>query len=377
MDEAGGEAGAIPVNIVTGFLGSGKTTVLRHVLSDPAFSRAAVLINEFGEIGLDHLLVERLDQSTVLMESGCICCTLQDDLRTTLRDLHARRGRGQVPAFDRIIIETTGLADPAPVMATVMTDPMLRHHLRIGNVVATVDAVNGTTSFERFEQSRKQVALADRVLLTKSDLADDEQCADVEERIASLNPHVRSLRTVQGAAGADVLTGMGGTSAAERDAEMRGWLAGAASYRARLRGGRAGEPERARRARFLASSDSSSTSLHSLVMTLDEPIEWTSFGLWLSLFVQRHGENLLRFKGLLIVAGASTPVVLHGVHALLHPAEHLERWPTEDRKSLLVFIIQGLDPGIIERSLRLFLALGARISAADTNPITATASDTK
>ncbi|MFT0859410.1 CobW family GTP-binding protein [Ancylobacter sp. G4_0304] len=371
MDELKGDAGAdaevatIPVNIVTGFLGSGKTTMLRHVLSDPAFSRAAVLINEFGEIGLDHLLVERLDQSTMLMESGCICCTLQDDLRTTLRDLHSRRGRGEVPPFDRIIIETTGLADPAPVMATVMADPMLRHHLRVGNVVTTVDAVNGITSFERFEQSRKQVALADRVLLTKSDLANEDQCADVEARIDELNPHVRIERTVRGAAAADVLTGLGGTNTPERDAELCGWLATAASYRARLRGGGQGDTGVARRAAFQATSVSPSTALHSLVMTLDEPIEWTSFGLWLSLLVQRHGEKILRFKGLLNIAGSETPVMLHGVHALLHPPEHLESWPTEARNCLLVFIIQELAPELVERSLRAFLAAGARISSSE------------
>jgi len=359
------DAELIPVNIITGFLGSGKTTVLRHVLSDPAFARAAVLINEFGEIGLDHLLVERLDQSTVLMESGCICCTLQDDLRTTLRDLHARRARGAVPPFDRIIIETTGLADPTPVMATVMSDPMLRHHLRIGNVVTTVDAVNGPVTFDRFAQSGKQVALADRVLLTKSDLTDEDQCARVEARIHALNPHVRIERTVQGAAGPDVLTGLGSARSAERDAEMRGWLSTAAAYRDRLRNSPHAHLERARGADFQASAVSSSPALHALVMTLDEPIEWTSFGLWLSLLVQRHGENLLRFKGLLNVSGSDTPVMLHGVQTLLHPPEHLDRWPADERTSLLVFIVQDLPPERIERSLRAFLALGVRISAAE------------
>lgn len=354
---------AIPVNIITGFLGSGKTTVLRHVLADPAFSRAAVLINEFGEIGLDHLLVERLNDTTVLMESGCICCTLQDDLRTSLRDLHARRARGEVPPFDRVIIETTGLADPAPVMATVMTDPMLRHHLRIGNVVATVDTVNGPATFDRFVQSRKQVALADRVLLTKSDLVNEDECARVEERIASLNPHVLIERTRHGVAGPELLTGLGSANTVEREAEMRGWLAAAASYRGRLRKGLSGEPTRARLAAFHGEVPSGEEEVRTLVLSFDEPIEWTSFGLWLSLLVQRHGDRLLRFKGLLNVAGASTPVVLHGVHALLHPAEHLDRWPMEPRHSLLVFIVQGLSTELIERSLRTFVALGARIGA--------------
>ena len=359
------EAELIPVNIVTGFLGSGKTTVLRHVLADPAFSRAAVLINEFGEAGLDHLLVERLDDATVLMESGCICCTLQEDLRTTLRDLYSRRARGAVPRFDRLIIETTGLADPAPVMATVMTDPMLRHHLRIGNVVTTVDAVNASASFDRFAQSRKQVALADRILLTKTDLADEARCAGVAERIAALNPQVRIERTVHGAAGPDVLTGLGSANATERAAEAEGWLAAAASYRDRLSSAGA-QFAGARRAAFQGEAVSADEEVCTLMLTLDEPIEWATFGLWLSLLVARHGEKLLRFKGLLDVEGSDSPVVLHGVHSLLHPPEHLDRWPGATRQSLLVFVVQGLPPALIERSLRRFIALGAGIRTAGT-----------
>ncbi|MCS0503269.1 CobW family GTP-binding protein [Ancylobacter mangrovi] len=360
MDEA-----PIPVNIVTGFLGSGKTTLLRHVLAHPAFARAAVLINEFGEVGLDHLLVERLDPSTVLMESGCICCTLQEDLRTGLRNLHARRARGEVPRFDRVIIETTGLADPAPVMATVMNDAMLRHHMRIGSVVATVDAVNAPTSLGRFAESRKQVALADRVLLTKVDIADEDQCARAHEHVAALNPHARIERTVQGAAGPDVLAGIGSADPAERSAEARQWLDAALSARARLRTGPAPEIARARLARFHGEDGAEADEVRTLVVTLDEPVEWTAFGLWLSLLVERHGEKILRLKALLNVEGSPTPVVVHGVHALLHPAEHLERWPGEARQSLLVFIVQGLSPALLERSLRSFLKLGARVREAE------------
>src|SRR3954447_26370415 len=162
-----------PVNLITGFLGSGKTTLLQRLLADPALSGTAVLINEFGEVGLDHHLLERIDETAVLLRSGCICCTIRGDLARAIRDLHSRRERGTLPRFGRLVIESSGLADPFPILATLKADPVLRHHFRPGAVVTTVDAVNLPAQIERYVESLRQVAIADRLVLTKTDLTNE------------------------------------------------------------------------------------------------------------------------------------------------------------------------------------------------------------
>ena len=162
----------IPVNVITGFLGSGKTTLLQRLLAAPQLADTAVLVNEFGEVGLDHHLLQRLDDEIVLLQSGCLCCTIRGDLSAAMRDLYSKRERGEIVPFRRLVIETTGLADPVPILSTVMTEPVLRHHFRLGNVVTTVDAVNGLTHLERQPESAKQAAVADRIVITKTDIAD-------------------------------------------------------------------------------------------------------------------------------------------------------------------------------------------------------------
>ena len=178
----------IPVSVLTGFLGSGKTTLLSRLVRDPAMAKAAVIINEFGEIGLDHLLVEKADENTVLMESGCLCCTMRSDIIETLRDLDSRRSRGEVPDFDRVVIETTGLADPAPILHTIMTDPLVAGRFCLAGVVATVDAVLGLQQLARHEESLKQAALADCLVITKADIAEPDEVATLQARLKQLNP---------------------------------------------------------------------------------------------------------------------------------------------------------------------------------------------
>ena len=183
----------VPVNVLTGFLGSGKTTLLQRLLRSPQMCRTAVLINEFGEIGLDHLLVERVEESVVLLPSGCICCSIRDDLNGALRGLLGRRDRAEIPEFDRVVIETTGLADPGPILYTLLDEPVLRHHFRLGNVITTVDAVNAALHLASNPEGIKQVAAADRLLMTKTDLAEPDQVAAVREVLASVNPSAEVL----------------------------------------------------------------------------------------------------------------------------------------------------------------------------------------
>src|SRR6516162_1077707 len=214
-----------PVNLVTGSLGSGKTTLLQRLLGDPALSDCAVLINEFGEVGLDHHLLERIDDTMVLLQSGCLCCTIRGELSIAIKQLHSRRERGEVPPFRRLVVESTGLADPFPILSTVQADPVLRHHFRLGNVITTVDAVNGLAQLARHPETTKQVAVADRLVLTKTDLVPDERTALLTERLRRLNPSAPLWHAAGGAIDADALLAHDLFATAGRSAAARRWFA--------------------------------------------------------------------------------------------------------------------------------------------------------
>jgi G3E family GTPase len=309
-----------PVNLITGFLGSGKTTLLQRLLADPALADTAVLINEFGEIGLDHHLLERIDDTMVLLQSGCLCCTIRGELSESMKDLLSRRERGVVPPFRRLVVESTGLADPFPILSTVQADPVLKHHFCLGNVITTIDAVNGLGRSE----SIKQVAVADRLVLTKTDLAPDTALLVAE--IRRLNPDAPLWRAAEQAIDA-----------------------------ASLFDDAVHSPLRA----FPAAPESPHGAIHAFALTFDGALDWTMFGIWLTMLLNRHGEQVLRVKGILNVAGSPTPVAVHGVQHLVHPPVHMTAWPDGDRSSRLVFIVDGIDRGLIERSLRAFLQLAA------------------
>lgn len=324
----------IPVIVLTGFLGSGKTTLLRHVLHHPAFSDSAVLINEFGEVGLDHLLVGALDGEPVLLGSGCICCSLRGDLSRAIRDLHARRQRGEIPRFRRLIVETTGLADPAPILLTILSDIMIRHHFRIGLVVATVDAVHAEAGFEVHTQMLRQISMSDRLVITKTDLAGPGVLQRLHRRLSQLNPQATRAEAVQGNLDADLLL------AGDRP-DARRWLAESVL------------PEKA--------DEVPHGAIRSFCLTADEPVPWSAFGLWFSLLVHRHGSRLLRVKGLLDVLGSDTPVAIHAVQHVIHAPEHLPGWPPGDRRSRIVFIVEGLEADIVCRSFHSFMQLAHRL----------------
>jgi G3E family GTPase len=312
-----------PVTLITGCLGSGKTTLLQRLLGNPALSDTAVLINEFGEIGLDHHLLERIDETMVMLQSGCVCCTIRGELSAAIKDLHSRRERGLLPPFRRLFIESTGLADPFPILSTVHSDPTLRHHFCLGNVITTVDAVNGAQQLELQPESIKQVAAADWLVLTKTDLATAEETTRLSQRLRHINSDAPLWRAAEGGFDADALL-------SAKDYQRRpteGGDAPGAHYR-------------------------HSDDIRSLALNIDEPIDWARFGVWLTMLLNRHGEALLRLKGILNVAGAETPVAVHAVQHLVHAPRHLEAWPDADRRSRLVFIARGLDPAVIERSFR-------------------------
>jgi G3E family GTPase len=327
-----------PVNVLTGFLGSGKTTLLQRLLRSPRMAHTAVLINEFGETGLDHLLVQKVDETVLLLESGCICCSIRDDLKSALRGLLGRRERGEIPWFDRVVIETTGLADPGPILYTLLSEPVIRHHFQLGNVITTVDVVNAGLHLSRNPEGIRQVAAADRLVLTKSDLAAPGQVDSVHDELARLNPCARLWDAAQEPADVDFL--LDATPSAQTPAPAR--------YR----------PEQdLSEERSALRHHTDSVSSFSLI--LDRPADWTAFGIWLSLLLNRHGDDVLRVKGILCVEGSDTPVFINGVQHIVHPPRHLERWPTDDHRSRIVFITRGIDQDRLRRSLEAFCRLRA------------------
>ena len=336
MTEASAFPDFTPVNLLTGFLGSGKTTQLQRLLADPALADCAVLINEFGEVGLDHHLLERIDETMVLLQSGCVCCTIRGELSDAIKDLHERRARGAIPPFRRLVIESTGLADPFPILSTVHADPVLRHHFRLGNVIATIDAVNAALQLDTQEECAKQIAVADRLILTKTDLATTDAVARLLARIRTINPAAPLWRTAETPPGAEELL-------RQDDAVLHHEALPSA-------------PPPHHHAH--AHSD-----INAFALAFDAPLDWTLFGIWLTMLLNRHGERILRVKGILNIEGSDTPVAIHGVQHLVHPPVHMRAWPDAGRQSRLVFIVKGLEQGIIARSLHAF-GLGGATSIA-------------
>jgi G3E family GTPase len=346
------ETTSIPVNVITGFLGSGKTTLLQRLLAAPALADTAVLVNEFGEVGLDHHLLRRLDDEIVLLRSGCLCCTIRGDLSAAIRDLYSRRERGEIRAFRRLVVETTGLADPVPILSTVMAEPVLRHHFRLGNVVTTVDAVNGLMHLEHQTESAKQAAVADRIVITKTDIAAKSGVAELRRRLARLNPAAPQLEAAPGVAlDPDLLITRDLYDLEGRAEEVRRWLAIESE-----RSGASAPPH------HHLDVNRHDARIHAFCLRFERPLDWTAFGTWLTMLLHSHGNDVLRVKGMLNVAESSGPVVFHGVQHLVHPPDHLPEWPDDDRSSRIVFIVRGLSRDMIERSLAAFARLGAPVA---------------
>lgn len=327
---------SLPVTLLTGFLGSGKTTVLNHLLRQPGLARTAVIINELGEIGIDHDLVETATEDFVLLKSGCVCCSVRSDLIDTLRDLFLKRVRGQIAEFDRVVIETTGLADPAPVLHTLTGDPLVTARYRLDGVIATVDAVNGDDTLNRAFEAVKQAAIADRILLTKADLAEAGAARRLADRLRALNPAAPILTVVNGAADPAYLFDIGLYNPGTKSLDVQRWLNAEAI----------GHHHRA-----LSRHDD---SISSFVFTLDHPIAEAALSRWLEMLVAFQGADLLRVKGIVNVAERAGPLVIQGVQHIFHPPIELPTWPGDDRRSRVVFITCGLDERAIRNTLSLF-----------------------
>lgn len=350
----------LPVSVITGFLGSGKTTLLKHLLAHPDMGETAVVINEFGETGLDHLLVEKADDDTVLLSSGCLCCTVRGDLIDALRRLFRRRHKGEIPAFRRVVIETTGLADPAPILHTLMQDPVLTAVYRLDGIITTIDAVNGQSQMDRQMEPVKQAAVADRLLLTKCDLADDDAIAALEQRLRDLNPAAPLYRVSQGAIEPAALFNAGLYNPETKSLDVQRWLreeayaAHAAQHRDHHHDHGPGHDHGPHEHHHL-DRNRHDDHIRAFCISRDQPLDWQKFCGWIDMLTTTRGPDLLRLKGLLNIAGESAPVAVHGVQHLFHPPVLLPAWPDSDRRSRIVLITRDIAPETIRESLDAFL----------------------
>jgi G3E family GTPase len=317
----------------------------------------AVVINEFGEVGLDHLLVENSSDDTVVLSSGCLCCTIRGDLVDTLRSLFLRRRKGSIPQFKRVVIETTGLADPAPVLHTLMQDPLVSECYRLDGVITTVDAVNGMDQLDKQMESVKQAAVADRLLLTKSDLADAPKVDALRERLRKLNPAapIRAIR--DGHVDAAELLNAGLYNPETKSLDVRRWLrAEAYSDHHHGKGHDRHNHDHGHHDQNPHDVNRHDSRISSFALDWDRPLDWSVFVEWIDMLITGHGENLLRLKGILNVAGEESPIAIHGVQHLFHPPIALPAWPDSDRHSRIVFITRDIARETIEASFGSFFA---------------------
>ena len=326
--------------VLTGFLGSGKTTLLRALLEDLRFHDTAVIVNELGEIGLDHELISFSADRTIVMQGGCVCCTIREDIETSLRELFAARDAGRVPPFSRVVIETTGIADPVPLLMTLRANPLAFSRLAEPRVVTVVDAILGIDTLARYPEAESQIAQADVIVVSKPDLASKDGIDALKRRVAALNPWA-SIRA------ADLLTESAADLFVDADMPARdldGWVVG-----------RTG----------VSRHDHAHKGIRAFCLMLDNPLDWNAFGVWMTMLLHRHGGRILRVKGLLDIDGLPGPTLFQSAQHLVHPPLHLDSWPGADRRSRLVFIVRDLEPALMEASLRAFDRAGRDMAPRD------------
>ncbi len=328
----------LPVSIVTGFLGSGKTTLIARLLRNPAFARTAVIVNEFGEIGLDHELISASDEQLLTLSTGCLCCAVRADLLATLLDLWRRREAGEI-VYDRVLIETSGLADPAPILQALMSDRDVTQCYSIDTLLTLVDAVHGGRTLDRHPEARRQVALADRLLLSKTDVV--ALTDGLRTRLGAINPGVALLCAVAGDIGPEALfSGIDGDARLARLAMVADAVTLPYVPVPGAPGGRIPATGFAPGALLTASH---SDSIETFSLTREAPLPALALTLWLEALVEHCGERLLRVKGLVDVAEMpGRPALIHGVRHVFSAPVWLEGWPSGDRHTRVVFIGEGV-----------------------------------
>ncbi len=356
----------LPITLLTGFLGSGKTTVLNHLVR--TLPRTAILMNEFGEVALDHQLLQKMEGPMALLSGGCVCCTISGNLSPTLKNLWMARQKGDIPAFERVIIEATGVADAVPVLDNLLHDNWVRARYRLDGVVTTVDAVFGMSQLDAYFEAVKQVAVADKLLLTKTDLAPADLVTALRERLATLNPAADILTVTNGEVAPAAIQNLGLWNAETHSIEVVRWLK-QARYKP-ARGGMLGQPASAGKLGGKPQTESHDMRIQAFSVVLDAPLDRYGLQSALNMLTSFRAENLLRFKAIINVQDEALPVVLHGIQHVLYPEVQLDAWPDEDHRSRFVFIVRDLDPEFIAKLLADFTgaARGQVAQAARSTP---------
>ena len=333
----------IPVTVITGFLGSGKTTLLSSILKKKELQKTAVIINEFGEIGLDHALIEHTDENIVELQSGCICCTIQGDLNKTLIDLFDKMMNGKVSSFNRILIETTGLANPVPIIHTLMSSIELIRIYSLDGVITVVDSINGEKTLDLHEESLKQLALAEKIILSKTDIVDKDEIKSLVYRIKEINPVSQIIFSKFGNIPLEEIFGLGAYDPYKKSADVKKWLAA--------------EKYKDKKHHHHHDVNRHNENIRAFSMMSENPVNMIAFSFFRDMITAALGANLLRMKGIVNIAGEERPAVIHGVQHIFHPVQWLETWPDNDRRTKLVFITQNIKKEQIEDFFRPLMGL--------------------
>ncbi len=348
----------IPVTLLTGFLGSGKSTLLSEIMQQSEFQKTAVIVNEFGEVGLDGILIEHSENQIIEMTSGCLCCTIRGDIRQTLLMLHSKRESGEVPKFDRVVVESTGLADPAPVIHTLISDRYLEHRFMLGGVVTTIDSITGLATLRNHKECEKQVAVADRIVITKSDIAKDkitkQEFSALETNLNSLNPTAIVLDRHEETFSYSYLFDTSLYDPSTKTTDVRKWLNAEATtieshnHHFHNCGDRENQHEHGV-GDHQHDVTRHGSKIRSFVLTLNEPVEIKTFAAALEALLFTQASNLLRMKGVVnTVDRPGVPMVIHGVQHIFHDPVWLDKWPDEDHRTKLVFITDGIERNTLD-----------------------------
>ncbi len=344
-----------PVTLLTGFLGSGKTTLLNQLLQHADMQDTAVLINEFGSVSIDHLLVVKTSGDIVVMANGCVCCSVAGDMVKALRELYFKRANGEVPFFKRVIIETTGLADPAPIMHTLIEMPLVAARYALSGIVTTVDATHGQATLDGHFESIKQVAVADRIVITKTDLTTKSQVDALRIRLEKLNPGATMVEAVSGEVDPHVLLDTGLYQAGSKSPDVVGWLR-AEAYKPIHKP--AHTPLVTPTKIF-----NHDERIHAFAVFFDIPIVWQDLMDALGALTDLRGDELLRVKGIINVADEATPRAIHAVQHTVYPFARLPAWPDDDRRSKIVFILRDLSEQLVRETLNSFIRHSTTVAA--------------